>query len=635
MDGYWHWHSLIGNFAVVALFISSWVHGQFVFADRPRAFRNAAFGLAMGLGAVASMALAVRTEAGQLFDLRSSLLALAGFFGGPVAGLVAGGIALAYRLAIGGPTAWVGGLGIVIASLVGWSVSRATRGRVPAIWSAGLLALSVACIGPALNMLLRLAGLLPATQPSLTIALLNAAATALSAFFIMRYRVIERERDLLRAAFMQSPDFQYVKTPDSTFVAVNDAVMKHHGFTSPLQMIGKTDRDLTRPERAEALMREERQLVTTGEPVDDRLEVLTDPAGRDVWYSTSKVPLYGRDGETIGIAGVTRDVTAEKQLEREVVDSRNELRYVLAEITDGIAMFNADGILVYCNEQYKGLFPRTARFRTPGTHLRTILKHVLEEQEQIVASGREAEWLEEIANSLSHYSEEEVELFDGRWLYLRTRPTAEGSALVVVSDVTKIKQAEAALRTMTDQLKLLATTDGLTGLTNRRAFDTALESELARCRRSGEPLSLLLADVDRFKTYNDIYGHQAGDEVLRRVGECLRGALRRPGDVAARYGGEEFVAILPGTGEDGAFFIADAFREALSGLGIAHKAADKGVVTASVGLATFTERDAGMNSTELVRRADEALYNAKDAGRDRVMGWRTRHEVRPVRGVRA
>ena len=84
MDGYWHWHSLIGNFAVVALFISSWVHGQFVFADRPREFRNAAFGLAMGLGAVASMALAVRTEAGQLFDLRSSLLALAGFFGGPV-----------------------------------------------------------------------------------------------------------------------------------------------------------------------------------------------------------------------------------------------------------------------------------------------------------------------------------------------------------------------------------------------------------------------------------------------------------------------------------------------------------------------------------------------------------------------
>jgi diguanylate cyclase (GGDEF)-like protein len=205
---------------------------------------------------------------------------------------------------------------------------------------------------------------------------------------------------------------------------------------------------------------------------------------------------------------------------------------------------------------------------------------------------------------------------------------------VVVSDVTKIKQAERALQSMTDQLKLLATTDGLTGLTNRRAFDDALEREMSRARRSGEPLSLLLVDVDRFKAYNDIYGHQAGDEVLKKVGACLKDALKRPGDVAARYGGEEFVTILPGTDEDGAFFIADAFREALSGMGIAHKGGDKGIVTASVGLATLTDRDTGVNSTELVRRADEALYNAKGAGRDRVTGWRPRREVRPVGGVR-
>ena len=101
-----------------------------------------------------------------------------------------------------------------------------------------------------------------------------------------------------------------------------------------------------------------------------------------------------------------------------------------------------------------------------------------------------------------------------------------------------------------------------------------------------------------------------GDEILKTVGECLRGALRRPADIAARYGGEEFVAVLPGTDEDGAFFIADAFRERLSSMGIPHKGSEKGVLTASVGLATFTERDGGMNANELVRRADEALYNA-------------------------
>ena len=132
----------------------------------------------------------------------------------------------------------------------------------------------------------------------------------------------------------------------------------------------------------------------------------------------------------------------------------------------------------------------------------------------------------------------------------------------------------------------------------------------------------------------DGVGQRPGDEVLKTVGQCLKDALRRPGDVAARYGGEEFVTVLPGTDEDGAFFIADAFREKLASLKIPHKGGEKGIVTASVGLATFTERDAGMNANEIVRRADEALYNAKGAGRDRVTGWRPRHEVRPVRGVR-
>jgi diguanylate cyclase (GGDEF)-like protein len=297
-------------------------------------------------------------------------------------------------------------------------------------------------------------------------------------------------------------------------------------------------------------------------------------------------------------------------------------------------MFDSQGTLAYANEQYRRHFPLTATARRSGQHIRDILEEVVASKEQVIPAGREREWIDEIAASLKKVSEEEVELYDGRWLLIRTRPTDDGSALVMVSDLTKIKQAEAALRAMTDQLKLLATTDGLTSLANRRAFDAALENELARCRRSGEPISLLLTDVDRFKAYNDLYGHQAGDEVLKRVAQCMRDIVRRPADVVARYGGEEFVAILPGTDEDGAFFIADAFREALFGLGIAHTGGDKGVVTASVGLATFTDRDTGVNSTELVRRADEALYNAKGAGRDRVTGWRPRRDVRPVGGVR-
>ncbi|HZY67608.1 MAG TPA: PAS domain-containing protein, partial [Devosia sp.] len=342
-----YWQALIGNFAVVALFISSWVHSQFLLADRTKIVRRAVFGLSMGLGAVASMMLAVREGSGQLLDLRSSLLALAGFFGGPVSALVAGVIAFTYRLILGGPTAWFGGIGIAMACAVGLLVSRATRYRVPALWSAGLLALSVACISPALSTVLRLAGLFVGTPSSLTLSLLNAAATALSAFFIMRYRVIERERDLLRSAFMQSPDFQYVKTPESRFALVNHVVARHHGFHDPAEMIGKSDLDLAEPERAAELMREERELVASGVPIRDRLEMLTDVRGRKFWYLTSKVPLHNRDGVTTGIAGVTRDISAEKQLEHAVVESRNQLNHVLTEIADGIAMFDASGTLIY------------------------------------------------------------------------------------------------------------------------------------------------------------------------------------------------------------------------------------------------------------------------------------------------
>lgn len=629
-----HWQYLIGNLAVVALFISAWVHGQFVFAGRSKFVRDVAFGMLMGLGAVASMSMSIQIQPGVLFDLRSALIAIASFFGGPVSALMAVAFGIACRWVIGGAGALPATISMVAVALTGLAVSALTRRRVPALMSAIILSISAALVGPTVSLVLRSFGLgVPFSQNTVLIAGMTSIATLVSAFFIMRYRVMERERDLLRTAFVQSPDYRYVKSTSSRFASVNDRVAKLYGFASPDQMIGKSDYDLVTPKRAAELMAEEQQIIRSGQGFSDH-EELVEIGGNKVWFSTSKVPLFNGDDEIIGLAGVTHDITVNKLLQAELVRNRNQLDYVLSGVSDGIAMFDTQGMLVYSNNQYKTLFPLTSEARRPGQHIRDILEAVIATGEQVIPKGTEREWVETVAASLTKVSEEEIELFDGHWLHLRTRPTADGSALVVVSDVTKIKMAEAALRSMTDQLKMLATTDGLTGLTNRRAFDIALENELARVRRNGEPISLLLVDVDRFKAYNDIYGHQAGDEVLKTVGKCLKDALRRPGDVAARYGGEEFVAILPGTDEDGAFFIADAFRESLAGLKIEHKGGDKAVLTASVGLATFTQRDGGMNATELVRRADEALYDAKGAGRDRVMGWRPRHEVRPVRGVR-
>jgi diguanylate cyclase (GGDEF)-like protein/PAS domain S-box-containing protein len=630
------WQHLIGNLAVVALFISGWVHGQFLFNGRPVLLRNTVYGVVMGLGAIASMFLAVRVEPGLLFDLRSALIALGAFFGGPVAALVSLAIAIIGRTLMGGSGALLGAIGMTMTATAAIAVSMATRGRLPDLWSAVILSAAVSLTTPVISLFIVATGPNSTGAPGIwSFAALNFAATLISSFFFMRQRTIERERDLLRAAFVQAPDFHYVKTPQSRFVAVNENTARFHGFNSPGAMAGKTDLDLEaiQPERAAVLVADEQEIVATGKGFSNREEVIVDEFGDEVWLSTSKVPLHNAEGEIIGLAGVTHDITAMKRLETDLTRNRNRLDYVLSGVSDGIAMFDSQGTLVYSNAQYRSHFPLTAEVRRSGQHIRDILEAVVETKEQVIKPGHEREWVEEIAGSLKHVSEEEVELFDGRWLLIRTRPTSDGSALVMVSDLTKIKHAESALRSLTDQLKLLATTDGLTGLTNRRAFDAALDNELARCRRSGEPISVMLADVDRFKTYNDIYGHQSGDDVLRNVALCLKGALRRPADVAARYGGEEFVGILPGTNEDGAFFIADAFRESLFKRGIAHKGGDKGVVTVSVGIATFTNLEKDLDAAELVRRADEALYNAKGAGRDRVTGWREHFEVQSVGGM--
>lgn len=162
-------------------------------------------------------------------------------------------------------------------------------------------------------------------------------------------------------------------------------------------------------------------------------------------------------------------------------------------------------------------------------------------------------------------------------------------------------------RGLVEQMRRMAALDGLTGLANRRAFDEALRAEVNRSGRTGEPLSLVLLDVDHFKAVNDTYGHQAGDDVLRRVGQALRGG--RTTDLPARYGGEEFAVLLPGCGAADALVVADRLREAIG------RAGTRPPVTASAGVATLDSPTVG--APRLVALADAALYEAKRTGRDR------------------
>ena len=182
---------------------------------------------------------------------------------------------------------------------------------------------------------------------------------------------------------------------------------------------------------------------------------------------------------------------------------------------------------------------------------------------------------------------------------------------------TKQLEMSRDLASANRELEKLSRQDGLTGIANRRYFDSYLVTEVRRGARERQPLSLILSDVDHFKAFNDCYGHQAGDDCLRRVAAALSSAGRRPADLAARYGGEEFAMVLPGTVVGGAVDVAQAVSRVIEGLAIPHErsAVDR-KVTLSQGIVSLTP-EKETSSEDLIQRADQALYLAKQQGRNR------------------
>lgn len=186
-----------------------------------------------------------------------------------------------------------------------------------------------------------------------------------------------------------------------------------------------------------------------------------------------------------------------------------------------------------------------------------------------------------------------------------------------------------AMKQQNDKLRLLSSLDGLTGIANRRIFDETLDHEWLRTCRNGFPLSLLMIDVDNFKSYNDLYGHLAGDECLITIAQILKSCVKRPGELVARYGGEEFVVLAPHCSADQALKLAEMIRSEIVSKAINHEASDtEAFITISIGVACSTTFDLGLHegqassnltkAVDLLQLADKALYNAKKLGRNRV-----------------
>jgi diguanylate cyclase (GGDEF)-like protein len=200
----------------------------------------------------------------------------------------------------------------------------------------------------------------------------------------------------------------------------------------------------------------------------------------------------------------------------------------------------------------------------------------------------------------------------------------------------KTQQLEAANQT----LRHMSMVDGLTHVANRRRFDETFTEEWNRAVRHHmavaqkvnqtrlDVLSIILLDIDYFKQYNDTYGHLAGDECLRQVAQAIESCLNRSSDLVARYGGEEFVVLLPATYPDGAINVAENIRQSIEELRINHAASPiSSYVTASLGVAGMHVDLDHNEASSLLKRADQALYEAKRRGRNRVIFWDQEHHL--------
>jgi diguanylate cyclase (GGDEF)-like protein len=182
-----------------------------------------------------------------------------------------------------------------------------------------------------------------------------------------------------------------------------------------------------------------------------------------------------------------------------------------------------------------------------------------------------------------------------------------------------LQQIQQQLQQANAELQQQALQDGLTGIANRRHFDSTLQQELQRCARHKVALGLLLLDIDHFKAYNDHYGHQAGDKALQQVAKLLAGLLKRQGELAARYGGEEFAVILPSADAQACLLIAEKIQQQLAALAIRHQHSGVSkLLTLSIGYCSLVP-DKHSSAEQLIQAADSALYQAKDAGRNRIM----------------
>ena len=331
--------------------------------------------------------------------------------------------------------------------------------------------------------------------------------------------------------------------------------------------------------------------------------------------------------DEVFILNMVRDVTELKEIEELLQENKKKFETIAMSSASWEAWFDEKGIMVWTNDLVQMITGLTVE---ESYNKEDIMKSILISDEKEVLDDKFKAVMEAKQGGSS---EARITTKDGscKWILINWRAVINENGhfkgyRTSVVDITDKKRAEIAAKELSEQLKKEkevaernSLTDGMTGLANRRYLDEQIMLEYFRMKRTGEKLSIIMLDVDFFKLYNDAYGHLQGDECLKMVAKVLKTTIKRATDIAARYGGEEFVVLLPDTDEIGAIKVAETLRANVEAMKMEHKDSRiSDVVTVSIGVATF-DKHSLVAPENLVQKADEALYEAKNSGRNKVM----------------
>lgn len=319
--------------------------------------------------------------------------------------------------------------------------------------------------------------------------------------------------------------------------------------------------------------------------------------GARKYFSLSISPLLDSAWAVVGLVFVVVDITDRKEAEELLKVERNKLNAIMNGMGASVCIVDSSHRITFMNRVMRDTFGEAA-YGAPCYSVVSTFKEP--------CAGCETGKMEGVVNM-------EVKGPNGRSYLLTHSPITDmdgkRSIVEVIEDITYLKDMEERLRELT-------ITDNLTQLYNKRHFIDRLADEMTRAQRVGAPLSLLFADIDKFKSFNDTYGHVEGDQLLAALGGIIRGSIRSHVDMGFRYGGEEFTVILPGAGTRQAVIVADRIRQGFSQKRFKVGAGGReDYRTISLGVAIFNP---GEDMDSFLERADAAMYRAKKAGGDRV-----------------